>query len=195
MGDFVVTLQRSSGSELIGLSLTVEPNFSFAVNEVKEVGMVARWNAQQISEDTMIQKGDTIIAVNGVSVNVAVMQEQMTQPSVVLTVKRGERMPDALSAWGMEPDAAPPSMADLQEVLAAQGAPPPNSEEEFMPPQEGVVVEEAEPATFQGEAVPAMPTMATLVNETSLEPVSYGEVELHKKQAEKEERLCRACMC
>eukprot|EP00929_Paragymnodinium_shiwhaense_P121086 TRINITY_DN93202_c0_g1_i1.p1 TRINITY_DN93202_c0_g1~~TRINITY_DN93202_c0_g1_i1.p1 ORF type:complete len:219 (-),score=54.86 TRINITY_DN93202_c0_g1_i1:294-950(-) len=193
-GEFKVTFERASDSDVLGLSIVDAAPGVFIVEAVKEEGLVQTFiEANESKPEEHITAGDILVAVNGVAGNSEQMRKELMQKTVVLTVKH----PEAPPAEGATADTAAATVA----VESSEAAP--------LEPVEPTATPAAEANTEGGALSPPgqAPTTAPfpaegaglanimIAEETAETNAPVVNVQALDVEADHDERLCRLSMC
>eukprot|EP00929_Paragymnodinium_shiwhaense_P112514 TRINITY_DN80774_c0_g1_i1.p1 TRINITY_DN80774_c0_g1~~TRINITY_DN80774_c0_g1_i1.p1 ORF type:complete len:200 (-),score=38.92 TRINITY_DN80774_c0_g1_i1:182-781(-) len=191
--EFRVDVQRSSaeGADQMGLAIQRMTDNTFIIESVKEDGLIPAWNKLKLKLDEpelVVQSGDFIVAINGLSGDLDKMLATLQDTSVALTVRRAVNRPPPQEVPVSTPEQEPAVLiqevsfvAAIEEEEGAADAPAVADEPVVEPPSQprqapAPAVVEFKPANLQAQ-------------DTSAEFV-LGDGEVGQRTADK---ICACC--
>merc|ERR1712224_697986 len=113
-GDFKITIQNPNGGKSLGLVIAYPEKKYILVEGVKEDGLIASWNKNNLNseENVQVNEGDMFVAINGVFGDSDAMLAECKTESITLVVKRAVSPGAATGVPAAESKAAGSPAAD-----------------------------------------------------------------------------------
>eukprot|EP00929_Paragymnodinium_shiwhaense_P040993 TRINITY_DN21322_c0_g1_i1.p1 TRINITY_DN21322_c0_g1~~TRINITY_DN21322_c0_g1_i1.p1 ORF type:complete len:256 (-),score=67.98 TRINITY_DN21322_c0_g1_i1:208-897(-) len=200
-GDLQVTLVRTAGTEVIGVSIASMDDGVICIHAVKEAGLVPEWNMRQAADsDKVVRDGDYIIDVNGVNSDAYLMrQELLDGTKLIVALKRPVASGDGCAACVLDPIPAEATRSVSEEEAAAAAALGAQEKQAAKAEQQAdmtpIAVSPAGAPLEEAEGSPATLTAAdaeAACKETHIGVVAYGDSEA---EAARDARLCQLSLC
>eukprot|EP00929_Paragymnodinium_shiwhaense_P053891 TRINITY_DN27016_c0_g1_i1.p1 TRINITY_DN27016_c0_g1~~TRINITY_DN27016_c0_g1_i1.p1 ORF type:complete len:247 (+),score=44.39 TRINITY_DN27016_c0_g1_i1:65-742(+) len=97
--EYQTILQREEEGDAIGVIVIAMSNQTYKVLAVGQKGMIPSWNqTNQDIPDIVVEPGDTIMAVNGISGNLELMKMEFMKQSLVCTMTKQSNVSTAIKA-------------------------------------------------------------------------------------------------